>query len=99
MLLLPSGTLGAAARATSDAENSRTENPDVGEFVDVRDCDVERMCAPHRKSRDGPVLPVSQHPIVRFCVGHDVVDKILHEVIIEIRHAWGAESARCRCGT
>jgi len=96
MLLLPSGSgsVAAAGGLSRDTENPRAENPHVGEFVDVRDRDVERVSASHRKSRDGPMLPVSQYTIVRLGVGHDVVDEILDEVIIEIERPRSASRRR-----
>ncbi len=66
---------------------ARTENADVRKLVGVRDRDVERVRAAHRKPRDGAVLPVSQYAIVRLGVGHDVVDEILDEIVIEIGDA------------
>ena len=97
MLLFPSrrrcsrgrgrGGRGAAASAKS-ADQSGAVNTDIGEFVQIRNRNVQCLAATHGKARDGAVRPVGQHAVVLFHVGHNV----LREVVGELVAAAGAPS-------
>src|SRR2546422_11616687 len=82
MLLLEARTLRRAARtATSDSKDPRTVNAEIRELIEMRNANVQRLSATHRKTGHRAMLPVCVNAIVFFHVRHDVIHEILSEFI------------------
>ena len=64
------------------------EAADPGEFVDVVNAEIEALAAAHGQTGDRAVVPVCLHGVVRFNVGHQILQQVLLKegVVIEIRH-------------
>ena len=77
-------------RAASASQQARAVDADVGELVEMRHGDIERLAAAHREPGDGAMRPVGHHAIVLLHVRHDVADKISDELVAR------GSPARCR---
>src|SRR5581483_9653409 len=64
------------------AKYARTEYSHVGEVFQVQKGGVQGLSAAHRKAGNGTMLAVGKYAVMRFRIRHDVVRKVLVELIV-----------------
>ena len=84
VLLLPhraGGPSRSPAAPSGDPEDSGAKDPKVGELVQARKGNVQRLASSHGQARHRTVLSVRQHSVVLLDERHDVIQEIFEELI------------------
>ena len=71
------------------AEQSGTEHTHVGEFVLMRNSEVERLPAAHGEPSDSAMLPVVESTVVFLYIRQNAAEQILFELVCGRTRAGG----------